>query len=169
MCQRVGSSLLKSFTLRYPSPALFFCGYRTMVVRRLAMAQTGVRFPLPAPTCAAGCRTEPRYAGRRLTVQRTPAASVGRPIRYTKIMWFYVYILESEKGHQYVGHTENLDARLKEHNEGSVVSTENKRPWHIQWFCGFKTLEESIAWEKHLKTGSGTAIRYKHLVPNKLP
>lgn len=82
-------------------------------------------------------------------------------------MWHYVYILENSKGKQYVGHTDDLNARLLEHNEGSVTATKNLRPWHIQWFCGFKNLQKAVAWERHLKTGSGTAIRYKHLVPNK--
>lgn len=94
---------------------------------------------------------------------------------YTEDMWYYVYILKNIDGHQYVGHTFNLHDRLQEHNEGSVDATKNRRPWHIEWFCGFKTEKQAIAFEKHLKGGSGSAFRFKHfaskkgLVLNKIP
>ena len=77
-------------------------------------------------------------------------------------MWYYVYILKNKNGEQYVGHTSDLNDRLKEHNEGSVAATKNKRPWHIEWFCGFHNEKRAIAFEKHMKTGSGSAFRFKH-------
>ncbi len=82
-------------------------------------------------------------------------------------MWHFVYILKSENGDQYVGHTEDLNERLKEHNEGSVIATKNKRPWKVEWFCGFREKKRAIAFEKHLKTGSGSAFRFKHFLPKK--
>ena len=77
-------------------------------------------------------------------------------------MWSYVYILKNQKGEQYIGHTSDLNARLREHNEGSVDATKNKKPWHIEWFCGYLDEKKAIAFEKHMKTGSGSAFRFRH-------
>ena len=47
-------------------------------------------------------------------------------------MTFSVYILESLKdGTYYVGSTQNLESRLKRHNEGRVTYTKPKRPWKL--------------------------------------
>ncbi|MBU0767141.1 GIY-YIG nuclease family protein [Patescibacteria group bacterium] len=80
-------------------------------------------------------------------------------------MWHYVYILRNKTGKQYVGHTANMKHRLKEHNEGSVAATKKLRPWNIEWFCSFRDKTSAIKFEKYLKSGSGTSIRYKHIAP----
>jgi putative endonuclease len=47
-------------------------------------------------------------------------------------MKFSVYILESLKdGSYYVGSTNNLQERLKRHNEGRVAYTKPRRPWKL--------------------------------------
>ena len=47
-------------------------------------------------------------------------------------MTFSIYILESLKdGSYYVGSTNNLEDRLKRHNEGRVAYTKPKRPWEL--------------------------------------
>ncbi len=47
-------------------------------------------------------------------------------------MPYYVYILKSLKDQTYyVGSTQNLDSRLKRHNEGRVASTKSKRFWKL--------------------------------------
>ncbi len=84
---------------------------------------------------------------------------------YYKVMWHFVYILRNAMGQQYVGHTTNLNARLKDHNEGKVSATKNKHPWDIEWFCAFKNWHKAIAFERHLKTGSGSAFRFRHFAP----
>jgi len=83
-------------------------------------------------------------------------------------MWHYVYILQNKSGKQYVGQTSDVNMRLKEHNEGSVIATKNLRPWKIEWFCGFRNKAAAIKFEKYLKSGSGTSIRYRHIAPHKL-
>ncbi|MDP7477554.1 MAG: GIY-YIG nuclease family protein [Candidatus Peribacteraceae bacterium] len=80
-------------------------------------------------------------------------------------MAHFVYLLKNKFGKQYVGQTENLNARLKEHNEGSVKATKNLRPWHIEWFCGFRMKKQAIIFEKYLKSGSGRVFRDRHIAP----
>jgi len=47
-------------------------------------------------------------------------------------MKFFVYILKSLKdGSYYVGSTNNLENRLKRHNEGRVNYTKPRRPWKL--------------------------------------
>jgi len=77
-------------------------------------------------------------------------------------MAHFVYLLGNGFGKQYVGHTENLNARLKEHNEGSVTATKSGRPWHVEWFCGFRKKSDAIRFEKYLKSGSGRSFRNRH-------
>ena len=80
-------------------------------------------------------------------------------------MWHYVYILRNSQGKQYVGQTADLNSRLEEHNSGCVIATKNLRPWHMEWFCAFKNKAAAIKFEKYLKSGSGTSIRYRHIAP----
>lgn len=45
---------------------------------------------------------------------------------------FFVYILESQDaGRWYIGMTENIEERLKEHNAGRVRSTKGYRPYAV--------------------------------------
>ena len=80
-------------------------------------------------------------------------------------MWHYVYILRNAYGKQYVGQTADVDSRLTAHNEGSVTATKNLRPWHVEWFCAFADKKRAIEFEKYLKSGSGSSIRFQHIAP----
>lgn len=66
---------------------------------------------------------------------------------------YYVYILESKKnkGH-YIGQTEDLDARLKKHNAGRVISTRSGIPWSLKYFKSYKTRGEAYKVEQLLKS-----------------
>ncbi len=79
-------------------------------------------------------------------------------------MAHFVYLLRNKHGKQYVGQTQNLNARLQEHNEGSVTATKHGKPWFIEWFCGFHEKKSAIVFEKYLKSGSGRSFRDKHLI-----
>ena len=47
-------------------------------------------------------------------------------------MPYFVYILRSlEDKTYYIGSTNNLEDRLKRHNEGRVAYTKPKRPWKL--------------------------------------
>jgi len=48
-------------------------------------------------------------------------------------MWF-VYLLQSKKDHTfYIGYTDNLKRRLKEHNEGRTKSIKHKIPFILKY------------------------------------
>ncbi|MCX6159039.1 MAG: GIY-YIG nuclease family protein [Ignavibacteriae bacterium] len=65
---------------------------------------------------------------------------------------YYTYILKSIKnGRLYIGHTENLDKRLKEHNTNQSKSTKGKGPWGIIYSKEFKTRSDAMIYEMKLK------------------
>ena len=69
---------------------------------------------------------------------------------------YYVYVLRSrEHDRFYIGMTENLDRRIKEHNRGVTKSTKGFRPWDLFFFETFPTRKEARAREKKLKSGYG--------------
>jgi putative endonuclease len=78
---------------------------------------------------------------------------------------FYIYILQSESsGRFYIGHTNNLDRRLAEHNDpASKNSLTTKRfsgPWQLVHSEQFATRSEAMAREKQIKSWkSRAAIR----------
>lgn len=76
----------------------------------------------------------------------------------------YVYILISEADvtRGYTGLTEDLDARLKSHNQGNNPYTSKYRPWKIETAIAFRSREKAAAFEKDLKSHSGRAFASKH-------
>ncbi|HBH20305.1 MAG TPA: hypothetical protein DEB30_00890 [Candidatus Peribacter riflensis] len=78
-------------------------------------------------------------------------------------MWHYVYILQNERGKQYVGLTDNVEDRLGRHNRGEIQSTAKYRPWSVIHFAAFPSRDKAAIYEKYLKSGSGTTFRQKHL------
>ncbi len=71
----------------------------------------------------------------------------------------YVYILKSEISDRfYVGMSENVDKRLREHNSGKVKSTKAFKPWKAFFFESFNTRAEAREQEKFYKSGVGRKI-----------
>jgi putative endonuclease len=67
-------------------------------------------------------------------------------------MQFYVYLLKSEKDHQYyIGQTTNIERRLEEHNKGQEKSTRHRTPFCLVGFETFETREEARWREYSLK------------------
>lgn len=81
---------------------------------------------------------------------------------------YFVYILRSQKESKrlYIGRTENLEERLKDHNCGDSVYTNKFRPWVLETHVVFsnKTLAERF--ERYLKSGSGHAFLKKRFLPS---
>lgn len=67
---------------------------------------------------------------------------------------FYIYILLSlMNGDIYVGSCEDLQIRLKRHNEGKVRSTKSTKPWKLMAFEIYPTRGDAFRREMFLKTG----------------
>lgn len=69
---------------------------------------------------------------------------------------YFTYILYSKEFTKtYIGHTQNLEKRLIEHNSGKTKSTKPYRPWEIFYFEKYLTREKAISKEKYFKSSSG--------------
>ncbi|MEK7156554.1 MAG: GIY-YIG nuclease family protein [Patescibacteria group bacterium] len=78
---------------------------------------------------------------------------------------YYVYILESQKEkYRYIGITQDLKDRIREHNNGETKSNRSKAPYKIAWYCCIADKHKAYAFEKYLKSSSGYAFTAKHLL-----
>jgi len=69
---------------------------------------------------------------------------------------FFVYVLKSEStGKRYIGQTNNLEYRVKKHNEGRSRYTKNRGPWDLVYSEKIETRAGAIRREKFLKSGKG--------------
>ena len=77
---------------------------------------------------------------------------------------FYTYILRSipNPRERYVGSTRDLKARLAKHNRGEVLHTSKFRPWKLEAYFAFETMEKAAHFEAYLKSGSGHAFAQRH-------
>ncbi|MFD2561033.1 GIY-YIG nuclease family protein [Aquimarina rubra] len=65
---------------------------------------------------------------------------------------FIVYILFSESLNKYyIGHTANLEDRLKRHNQGRSKSTKPGMPWKIIYTEEYQTKSEAYQREMEIK------------------
>jgi len=74
----------------------------------------------------------------------------------------YVYILRSvkEPARYYVGATGDLMQRLKKHNAGEVTHTSKYAPWTLKTYIGFTDEKQAFAFERYLKSPSGSACDF---------
>ncbi|HOX30023.1 MAG TPA: GIY-YIG nuclease family protein [Candidatus Paceibacterota bacterium] len=72
---------------------------------------------------------------------------------------FYNYVLQSLKNDNlYIGYTNDLQKRLKEHNNGFNPSTKPYRPWQIIYYEACITETDAIKREQYLKTPQGKRL-----------
>jgi LAO/AO transport system kinase len=64
---------------------------------------------------------------------------------------FIVYILGCVDGTFYCGHTDDLDARLKLHQEGDSGYTHTPKPVQLLWHGEFETRADALAFELQIK------------------
>ncbi|OGX40006.1 MAG: excinuclease ABC subunit C [Omnitrophica WOR_2 bacterium RIFCSPLOWO2_01_FULL_41_12] len=71
-----------------------------------------------------------------------------------------VYILTSKKHpiRYYIGLTQDLKHRIKEHNNGDSLYTKRYMPWELQTYITFRNKARAEEFEKYLKSGSGFAF-----------
>jgi predicted GIY-YIG superfamily endonuclease len=83
-------------------------------------------------------------------------------------MW-YVYVLSSRKdGKLYVGSTNDLKRRLKEHHDGLCKSTTHRRPLDLEAYIAVKVERTARDLETYLKTGSGMATFRKRILTSEV-
>ena len=69
---------------------------------------------------------------------------------------FFTYVMISEHDNKlYVGLTNNLVRRVKEHHNGVVASTANRRPLRLIYYEACLHEEDALKREKYFKTGFG--------------
>ncbi|MBI4136376.1 MAG: GIY-YIG nuclease family protein [Candidatus Vogelbacteria bacterium] len=74
---------------------------------------------------------------------------------------YRVYLLQSEKDLSlYIGQTANLKNRIKRHNNGSVPSTREKRPWRLIGSEKYNDRNEARWREHQLKNHSDKKKRF---------
>ena len=78
---------------------------------------------------------------------------------------FYVYLIKSISfpNQKYIGVTEDLKQRLKQHNAGESFHTSKYVPWELVNYFAFASKMAAINFEKYLKTGSGQAFANRHV------
>ena len=66
---------------------------------------------------------------------------------------YYVYVLQnSHSGQFYIGQTNNLEDRVKRHNEGRAGYTKNKGKWNLYYFEEYQTRSTATKREKEIKS-----------------
>ena len=63
----------------------------------------------------------------------------------------------------YTGWSTDLKRRVKEHNEGKVDATRNRRPLKLIYYEACLVEEDAVRREKQLKTGFGRAYLRRRL------
>jgi putative endonuclease len=78
---------------------------------------------------------------------------------------YYCYILKSEKdGKLYLGSTNNLSKRLREHAFGKVFSTKYRRPLALIYYEAYCKEADARKREKNLKLQSRSLTQLKRRI-----
>ena len=65
---------------------------------------------------------------------------------------FFIYIIKSRKDENlYIGYTNDLRKRLKEHNSGLVGATKSRRPLHLVYYEAYISKQDATKREHNLK------------------
>ncbi len=79
-------------------------------------------------------------------------------------MW-YVYIIKSKsQNFRYLGSTNDLQRRFKEHNAGESQSTKAYAPFDLESYIAVNNEKHARNLEKYFKTGSGKVILTKRIL-----
>ena len=75
---------------------------------------------------------------------------------------FYIYLLKSEKDKDlYLGYTNNLERRIREHNSGLVPSTKIRKPFELIYCEAYKSEKDARKRERNLKLRSRAFTQLK--------
>jgi putative endonuclease len=76
---------------------------------------------------------------------------------------FWVYVLRNPQGRFYVGQTDDLRARLGQHNNGEARWTNGRGPWDLVYFEDFSSRSGAMKRERQLKSGRASQELKKRL------
>lgn len=62
-----------------------------------------------------------------------------------RFIYVYVLVSETDLTHRYTGITNDLEARLKSHNQGNNPHTSKYRPWKIETAIAFRSRDKAVA------------------------
>src|SRR3546814_343110 len=110
-------------------------------------------------------RNSPRRSPRRQSRGERPAiltrfperrrGTISSEARNARPMTFWTYLLHCADRSYYTGHTDDLDKRVYQHNEGILGGyTSTRRPVELVWAEGFETREEAKTAELKIKNWS---------------
>ena len=71
---------------------------------------------------------------------------------------YYVYILLLSNKQLYTGSTGDLGQRMKDHENGKVISTKNRRPLKLIHYENYFLKSDAIRRERFLKTTEGKRL-----------
>jgi len=99
----------------------------------------------------------------------TPPLASGGAIPFNNM--HYVYLLKSEKDNKfYIGYSSDLKLRFKQHIDGKVKSTKNRRPLKLVYYEAYDSERLAGTRETQLKKfGSAYMALLKRLDLKKLP
>ena len=70
-------------------------------------------------------------------------------------MTYRVYVIQNREGKFYIGVSDDVARRVKQHNTGQSRWTKGRVPWTIVWQSGGLSLSEARKLEKRLKRQKG--------------
>ena len=72
---------------------------------------------------------------------------------------FYVYVLRSQMDSGfYIGYTNDLRARLRQHKAGKCCATAHRNPWKLIYYEAYLNQADAMGRERYLKSGAGSGF-----------
>ena len=82
---------------------------------------------------------------------------------------YYVYLIRSQKDKElYIGSSNDLKKRFKEHNDGLVRSTKSRRPFDLIYYEAYKSEKDARHREQSLKLRANALNQLKRRLTGSL-
>ena len=82
---------------------------------------------------------------------------------------FYIYIIKSKKDKSiYIGYTNDLKRRFKEHNNGDSKYTKNKYPYELVYYEAYRSMSDAKFRESNIKRFAQAYSQLKRRIKNSL-
>lgn len=82
---------------------------------------------------------------------------------------YYLYVLKSCKNNNlYIGSTNNLQKRLREHNSGLCFYTKSRRPYKLIYYEAYRSEKDARKRESNLKLRSKAFAQLKKRIQSSI-